>query len=280
MSRANDQDPDPVVDLFTLGVRLRVGLTGASPDQVARFRSLWHLCLADSPGARRQTPDGLVDGEPVDGGRLDVGDRFAALSLEDPHAESRLFMLLTQQVTRAVIEAQAGRVLLLHAGALADPRTGASIVYVAPGGTGKTTLSRVLGPELAYLTDETVAITAAGAILPYAKPLSIRRDPHDGVKDETGPTALGLRLPDVTPWVAGVVILRRDQDARGVSVEQVDVLDALVKLAPESSSLARLPRALHRIAHLLESTGGLQLLCYDEALTLRSTVLQITGRAR
>ena len=280
MSRSNEPDPeapdpDSPVDLLTLGVCLQVGLAGASPAQVDRFRTLWQLCLADSPGARLQGAGGAVDG-----GRLDVGDRFAALSADDPHAESRLLMHVTQEITRALIEAQAGRVILLHAGALADPCTGASIVYVAPGGTGKTTLSHTLGPELAYLTDETVAITSAGVILPYPKPLSIRRDPYDGLKDETGPTSLGLRLPDVTPWVAGVVLLRRDGGAHAVSIEQVEVLDALVKLAPESSSLARLPRALQQVAHLLESTGGLQVLCYDEATTLRSAVLEITGRTR
>ena len=47
-------------------------------------------------------------------------------------------------------------VLMLHAAGLADPATGATAVFVAPGNTGKTTLCRTLGPVRTYVSDETV----------------------------------------------------------------------------------------------------------------------------
>lgn len=71
-------------------------------------------------------------------------------------------MLTTQDITRALIAAQIGTLLMLHAGAVSDPVTGRSLVYVAAGGTGKTTLTRRLGQRFGYLTDETVGIDKAG----------------------------------------------------------------------------------------------------------------------
>ena len=91
---------------------------------------------------------------------------------------------ITQQVTRAAIEARAGQLLMFHAGALCDLDTGATIAFVAPGGTGKTTLVRTLGPGRGYVTDETVGVRARRGIEPYCKPLSVRRAEPGAPKDE------------------------------------------------------------------------------------------------
>lgn len=261
------------VELHALGARLVLDLGDATPEQVERVRALWHLCIAGDDGSGSSRPR-------VDAGTLSVGDRFAQIDESDPDSESGVLMQLTQDVTRTLIAAQVGRVLMLHAGALAHPETGASIVYVAPGGTGKTTLTRTLGPGLAYLTDETVAITETGEILPYPKPLSIRPAPFRGIKHETAPAALGLRAPEVTPWVAGVVVLRREAPGEHVEAEPVELFDALTMLAPESSSLDKLNRPLHRLAELLDRTGGLRRLHYVEATALAPFVAEVTGRTR
>ncbi|GAA4403401.1 hypothetical protein GCM10023153_33390 [Ornithinibacter aureus] len=57
--------------------------------------------------------------------------------------------------------------LRLHGlGAVVEVRcAGASLVYVAPGGTGKTTLSRLLGRRFGDLTDETVGVDEAGMVV-------------------------------------------------------------------------------------------------------------------
>jgi hypothetical protein len=187
---------------------------------------------------------------------------------------------LTQEVTRAAIEARAGELFMFHAGALSDQRSGATLAFVAPGGTGKTTLVRTLGPGRGYVTDETVGVRADLAIEPYNKPLSVRR-PDGGPKDETSPLSLGLEVPRVRPWLAGMVVLRRDQEPGGpVVVEDVDPLDALVMLGPETSSLARLDRPLHALADLLHSIGGLRVVRYHDAADLDPLVSDVLAAVR
>ena len=98
-------------------------------------RDIWRLCLDDRPRCsevKQVRPPVASD---------DEGSRASALQS------------LTQSVTRAAIDSRAGTALMLHAGGLCDPTSGASIVYVAPGGTGKTTLTRVLGRGRGYPLD-------------------------------------------------------------------------------------------------------------------------------
>lgn len=263
---------DAVVVVHALGARLRVDLDGLPAALVADFRRVWQHCSEPSAG-------GVSVADEVDAGTLSVAERLGdTLVGADGDASARLLMRTTQAITKALIAAQAGRLLLLHAGALCDPETGAAVVYVAPGGTGKTTLSRTFGRTFAYLTDETVGITEDRRILPYPKPLSIRRTPHRGVKDEVPASELGLVGPQADPWVAGVLVIRRDAALDGVVVEELGALDAVVSLAPETSSLTRLERPLHRLAELGEATGGFRLVRYAEAADLGPVLGEITGR--
>jgi hypothetical protein len=186
-------------------------------------------------------------------------------------------MATTQRVTRALIAAQAGRLLMVHAGAVSHPVTGASLVYVAPGGTGKTTLSRRLGQSFGYLTDETVGMDADGRILPYPKPLSVRRESQPGVKDELSPDALGLLAAPPTPVASRVVLLARDADATTAEVEEVPFMDAVFALTEQSSSLSALPRPLHRMAELVDRAGPVLRLRYAEAADLDGTLFSLLG---
>jgi hypothetical protein len=78
-----------------------------------------------------------------------------------------------------------------------------------------------------------------------------------------------------------MVLLRRDREAgEPVVVEQVDLLDALVLLAPESSSLASFDRPLHRLADLVESVGGLRRVRYHDAADVEPVVADVLGRSR
>ena len=193
---------------------------------------------------------------------------------------ARALQSLTQRVTRAAILARAGELMMFHASALCDQRSGATIAMIAPGGTGKTTLVRALGPGRGYVTDETVGVAADRSIAAYSKPLSVRR-PEPGPKDEVAPSSLGLRPPQVQPWLAGMVLLRRDRGlGETVVVEQLDLLDALVLLAPETSSLASADRPLHRLADLMESVGGLRRVRYHNAADVEPLVAEVLGRSR
>lgn len=138
---------------------------------------------------------------------------------------------LTQQVTRAMIAARTGDLVMMHAGALCHPETGATLVYSAPGGTGKTTLTTYFGTRYGYLSDETAGITATGEVLAYPKPLSTRNPDHHG-KDEISPDDLGLMPAHPHPWLAGIVILDRNDAYHGVEAETLHIIDAIEALVP------------------------------------------------
>ena len=114
-----------------------------------------------------------------------------------------LLQLATQRVTYQAIHANIGSLLMFHAAAVCHPETGAALVAIAPGGTGKTTVCRTLGRGRGYLSDETVGVRADNTIVPYPKPLSVRRTDWDA-KDETDPRSIGLAATAVTPYVAAM----------------------------------------------------------------------------
>jgi len=249
-----------VLRLAALGTHLEVKCTGESADLlVSAMRTAWSRCLST------ETPDGASDTPPVDA------------HLDDPSGLTQRLMLTTQEITRALIGTQAGRLLMLHAGAVSHPETGASLVYVAPGGTGKTTLSQRLGRHLAYLTDETVGITDAGGILPYPKPLSVRRVEGTGLKDEVSPDRLDLVPAPMAPQVSRVVVLVRDQPPGVVHLEELTVMDALFAVVEETSSLSSLARPLHRLAALHDAAGPVLRVRYGEASDVESELAGLIG---
>ncbi len=216
---------------------------------------------------------------PVEGCPVVTAPQLGPDACDDDVA--RVLQSLTQLVTREAILSRAGSMTMLHASALCDQQSGATIAMVAPGGTGKTTLARTLGRGRGYVTDETVAIAADRSIAPYCKPLSLRRVGTNQPKDEVAPQSLGLLPPAVPPWLAGMVLLRRDlPDGDELIVEDIELLDALVLLAPETSSLAALERPLHRLADLVESVGGLRRVRYHDAVDVEPVVREVLGRSR
>lgn len=168
----------------------------------------------------------------------------------------------TQAVTRKLIGEGIGRLLMLHAGSLAHPETGDAIAFVAAGGTGKTTLANRLGQRYSYLTDETCGIDEDLVIHPYMKPLSIRGEgPH---KIETSPGSLGLLTPTVTPHLVSIVILDRQEQHDGLTITELPLLEAIEELAPQTSSMHRLPDPLHLVARIIDQVDGIQKLTYSE----------------
>ena len=249
-----------LVDLAVLGTVVRVRLEDAADRQVVE--AAWHLCAL--PPGPREVPTCRV-----------VTLRASATS------ETRRFALtgLTQDVTRAAIKTQAGEYLMFHAGALSNPETGAAVVYVAPGGTGKTTISRMLGPGRGYVTDETVAVDRSGLIAAYPKPLSTRI--AAGGKEEVPPGALGLRAPATPPWIAGLLTLNRDPEHDGDPERHpVELLDALAVLSPEISSLAALADPLRTCRDVIEAAGGLIRVSYRDASQLEPMVDEILRRVK
>ncbi|MGC5584637.1 hypothetical protein ACPYOC_09875 [Ornithinimicrobium sp. W1665] len=295
------EQPSFVVPLHALGTDVDLHVTGhAAPELAAQLRDRWHLALR--PAAADAAPDAAADATdaapdvtpdaasgPAPETVVVRAHRLAPEETPPPWTRGartvadsdprRLLQHLTQAVTHAVITARTGDLLMLHAAALADPVTGATAVFVAPGNTGKTTLCRTLGPTRTYVSDETVGIRRDGGVTPYLKPLSTRRPDWAGVKDEQAPGQVGLRAPVAEPWVAGIVVLRRDAEHAGpVELEPLDTLDAVVALTPESSGFMRTDGPLRWLADVLERTGGARRATYAEVSGLEPLAAEICAR--
>jgi hypothetical protein len=183
---------------------------------------------------------------------------------------------LTQELTRRLITAQVGLLLLLHAGAVSHLVTRESLVFVAPGGAGKTTLARLLGRSYVYLSDETVGIDDIGRIHLYPKPLTLRT-PQGGPKPEASPDDLGLARADPTPTMKEVILLTCPLDYAGLPAnEGLGTLDA-VQLPPETFSLSKLPRPLRTLAALAEKCGPVLSCFYAEADDLVGLTGELIG---
>jgi len=230
---------------------------------VAAATRAWSRCLVDGAPSRTAEP---LEVPPPPGSN---GSGLAST-----------LQYLTQAVTRQLIAAQTGRLLMLHAGAVSHPETGASLVFVAPSGTGKTTLARLLGRSYGFLTDETVGIEpTTGRIHPYPKPLSLV-PAGGGAKRETSPDCLGLRDAHPRPTVARIVILTRHAGFTGSPrAEELGTLDAISALVPETSALNRLPRPLRTLAGLLDRTGPVLRVSYGEAEELVPLAAELIGAA-
>lgn len=252
--------------LHSLGCRLEVRCTGAAADQLASsMHRAWSWCL---------------DANTTDAGYERLQDAGSIeVTLDDAADLPVRLMTATQKVTQALIKAQAGRLLMLHAGAVSHPVTGATLVYVAPGGTGKTTLSSRMGLRFRYLTDETVGIDSAGRVHPYPKPLSTR--PHDGIgpKVEMSPATLRLRRTGATPHVARVVLLDRQSVLTGApEKDELGFMDALFALVGQTSSLPALQRPLHRLGGLIDNSGPVLRVRYGEAADVEDELASLIGQ--
>ncbi|WP_416954519.1 hypothetical protein ACNKF0_19760 [Nocardioides sp. T5] len=190
-----------------------------------------------------------------------------------PDVESALHHL-SPAVTTAAIDQRAGELVMLHAAALADPNSGQTAVLVAASGTGKTTASMTLGKTFAYLTDETAAITQAGVVLPYRKPLSIIDGGH--LKKQIAPSDLGLLLTERECQLAALLVIERSPDHEGEPVvELLDTVDAIAAIAPQSSYLPSMEKPLHRLAELIHLVGGARHVRYSESADLEPVLARL-----
>lgn len=218
-----------------LGTSVQVDLGDAV--DADEFATAWSRCLVDGVGSTT----------------MRVGARTTMTSL-------------TQAITQRLIERRRGELLMLHAGAVCNPTSGASLAYAAPGGTGKTTLTRLLGQHYGYLTDETVGVEPGSwRIHPYEKPLSVRNGRGGHPKQEHSPDDLSLVRAHPVPRLTTLALLRRVDHRPDASVTRLDLFDAIPLLAPETSSLASLTRPLQLLANLEEAIGGFWLVEYAEA---------------
>ncbi len=258
-----------VLPLTVLGVPVDLRFEGPrAAEAYDAFAPRWSLCHRDDDGPAQRSVRVTL------GGPESGSNEAGTIGSDDLR---RLLQLATQRVTYQAIHANIGSLLMFHAAAVCHPETGAAVVAIAPGGTGKTTVCRTLGPGRGYLSDETVGVRADNTIVPYPKPLSVRRPDWDS-KDETDPRSIGLAPATVTPYVAAILLLARDDEHTGPArLEPLDLFDAIIGMTPETSSLSRLPRPLHRLEELVEGLPVVARAHYREAASLEDFLGDLIG---
>ena len=181
----------------------------------------------------------------------------------EPDSFERRDYYFTTQVTLAGLLATAGKRVNLHAGSVAND-AGRVLVVVGPSGTGKTTATRALAARLHYLSDETASITPDGVVFPHPKPLSIVVRPDDHThKEQLSPDDIGLGSTPESGSLHRIVVLHRGvPDRRGL--QPLDTTTALMELIEQSSSLASLDAPLTTLLDVMDATGGVLALEYDE----------------
>jgi hypothetical protein len=192
-----------------------------------------------------------------------TGRRVEALAGPDDEGTDTVDYAVTTQVTLAALIVTSGQRFNLHAGGLADEQ-GRVLALVGRSGTGKTTATRLLAERLDYLSDETVSITPDGLVHPHAKPLSVITDPERPTdKAQLSPDDLGLRPTPDTGRLARFVVLRRGvPDPRGLVL--LEPMEGLMSLIEQSSSVSETADPLVTLLSLIDATGGVWALEYDE----------------
>jgi len=250
-----------VIEVF--GVRWALTFHGLEAAVVGTLHHLWSRAAVrddrvDAPAAR---PLAVV---------TSLEDHPAQADGEAPivvgHEADDIPYTISRAVTLRSITRRRGEALMLHAVGVCGP-DGATVVLVAPSGTGKTTAANALGKELGYVSDETIVVEDDGRISPYAKPLSIISDPDRRYrKQEHSPDDLGLLqpTPEAPPHLAAMVVLRRDTAATTPEFTSEGLIDAVLMVIPETSALPAMVDPLDRLCRALTQRGGPYKLRYAE----------------
>lgn len=257
----------PSFTVTALGSRVRVEIEEGAVDatQFDELLDLWERCGAREPAGEpsvdatvRRTVRRVDDDAPATpaGGSWPASASFRGLADR-----------LSADVTGSAIENARGRLLMLHAAALADPATGRVLAFVGPSGKGKTTVSRHLGRRLHYLSDETTGLTPDLLVEPYPKPLSLRLAADGRPKRQVAPASLGLLAAGPRPYrLHRVVVLDRREDApRHPLVRPLRITAALAAVTSEISHLRSLDMPLQRLAAACSAGGGAVRVTYRDA---------------
>jgi len=246
------------LDVSALGARIRLTFADDLDDTtVDAIRASWQ-------GARLPFDEGIEPDDTVP----------VSATLEPDQLAERL----TVRVTLAALERRSGEMLMFHACGVADP-AGRVAAFVGPSGRGKTTLSRALGAQHGYVSDETIALRADLWVEPYRKPLSVVREGRP--KEQLSPDAAGLKpVPHAPLTLTALVLITRDAEQPAPRIEQVAFPDAIAELAPQMSYLAELPRPLQTVAALCDRIGGVVRLTYPDASTVPPIVPQLLDHTR
>ncbi|MFC9770265.1 MULTISPECIES: PqqD family protein [unclassified Pseudarthrobacter] len=251
-----------------LGISLVVSFSDAvTADQQQQWAASWSRCLHNNsipPGRVENAFDGLPFTAALSFNRHGVGTDTRQVRAA---SFASLCERITSQVTLIAIEMRAGAMTMLHACGVADD-SGAVLALVAESGTGKTTAASHLAQTFGYVTDETVAIKADGAVLPYPKPLSVVAGGRGEPKRQVGPDELGLKPVRGHLRIRAIGLLDRVEEMRTPEIARVPLLDAVVELIPQTSSQSAIEKPLQSLCELILKIGGVRRITYSEAADL------------
>lgn len=173
--------------------------------------------------------------------------------------------------------------LVLHAGAVADPGTGAAVLLVAPMEAGKSTLTTGLVRRgFSYLTDEAAIVDPETlAVVPYPKPLTLDRgswevfpDLRPDLPEALAPLAHNqwyLAPERIRPGCVGAVAPVRlvlfvswSRDAPAAELEAVRAPDVVFTLAQEAFNFADLGKQAFEITTRLAREAPAYRLRYSD----------------
>lgn len=166
---------EQAVPLSLLGSRIDVRTSVAAVAAVVR--QLWGACLEEGLArtaagvvdVRRRGSMLVVSSDLVDSGG--PGDLPADLPAEAPDWASAIGLLSSALNRRAVRRCP---YFAVHAGVVAHD--GAAVAFPADSGVGKTTLvAACLRRGMGYVSDEALALTDSGTVVPYRRPLAMSR---------------------------------------------------------------------------------------------------------
>lgn len=251
-SEAGVEHVVPITALST-----RVDIVVRSDEAKGQLTAAWSRCLAPSHGHVEDIP------------QLLAADSTMPLTPELHHR-------LVARIAEHAFEKIGGQVLLLHAAGICDEFGGVTAL-VGRSGAGKTTAaSRICAHGPGYVTDETVAVTRDGHVVPFPKPLSI--DVGREAKEHVGPDQLGLgRAPDDLTLRRILLLDRRSDHVGEPVITPVGDLEAAFELVSHTSALMRVDRPLNRLVELVRSVGGVQLVRYANAEDLIPLVTEASG---
>lgn len=230
---------------------------------------LWDWCL--TPAGEPGEPDITLTAEPH--GR---GAGWPSHVVVTPWEDAAY--AISRAVTQVALRKRIGGALLFHAAGLADA-DGRVLVCVGRSGAGKTTVARMLGRALGYVSDEVVAILGDGTIESYPKPLSVGAADNRHRKHEVSPETAGLRRPAPALRLGRVLLLARDAGREEPPcLDELDLLDAAALAAGQTSSLALLDAPLSRLAGALTTGGNPVCLRYREIGECGALVTDLLAR--
>lgn len=226
-----------------LGMNARVD----APEELRhRLERDWSRCV------RNPSPD-----------ESELGFRIDRVEGVDPE---RQYFILTSEITSRAVGELSGGYLAFHACGLSDQH-GRVVALIGAPAAGKSTAALALArSSFGYVSDEVVAVSAEGEVLPFPRPVAVQCEDALRVdKTQRGPDELRLLSCHENLTLERLVLLSRQPDHQAApGLESVPPLAALLELVPQTSALTTLDHPLQRLCRLIDRAGGVFRLGYVE----------------